>query len=205
VLCTCRATVRERPAGYERTNNFSVIVQQIVNLSPLSLIFQGFGAIRRLRLAEKMVLLSDFLEAWRSAMEFHTAKRKENSGFNPDRGRDTYCYAPTGWPEVVAHLRLPQNVACGFPALRSSDGKNPGSNSVHSPDRMLSSCLPHYGIGSATSTTIDFGAMLPCTVVSACNLPVYASQWPSPNITQDLVRGCELGFAAASISGDWIP
>jgi len=26
----------------------------------------------------------------------------------------------TGWPEVVAHLRLPQNVACGFPALRSS-------------------------------------------------------------------------------------
>ena len=86
-----------------------------------------------------------------------------------------------------------------------ADGKNPGSNSAHSPYRMLSFCLPHYGIGSATSTTIDFGAMLPCTVVSAYNLPVYASQWPSPNITQDLVRGCELSFAAVSISGDWIP
>jgi hypothetical protein len=39
------------------------------------------------------------------------------------------------------------------------------------------------------------------TVVPACNLPVYASQWPLPDITQDLVRGCELGFAAVSISG----
>ena len=27
----------------------------------------------------------------------------------------------TGWPEAVAHLRLPQNVACGFAALRSSE------------------------------------------------------------------------------------
>ena len=26
----------------------------------------------------------------------------------------------TGSPEAVARLRLPQNVACGFPALRSS-------------------------------------------------------------------------------------
>jgi len=38
--------------------------------------------------------------------------------------------------------------------------------------------------------------------VLACNLPVYASQWLSPDITQDLVRSCELGFAAVSISGD---
>ena len=27
---------------------------------------------------------------------------------------------PTGSPEAVARLRLPQNVACGFAALRSS-------------------------------------------------------------------------------------
>ena len=27
---------------------------------------------------------------------------------------------PTGWPEVVTHLRLPQNGACRFTALRSS-------------------------------------------------------------------------------------
>ena len=68
--------------------------------------------------------------------------------------------------------------------------------------RIQSSCLPRYGIGSATSTTIDFGAILPFTAVPACNLPVYASQWPLPDITQDLVRGCELGFAAVSISGN---
>ena len=28
----------------------------------------------------------------------------------------------TGSPEAVARLRFPQNVACGFPALRSSAG-----------------------------------------------------------------------------------
>jgi hypothetical protein len=27
----------------------------------------------------------------------------------------------TGWPEAVTRLRLPQNVACRFPALRSSE------------------------------------------------------------------------------------
>jgi hypothetical protein len=29
---------------------------------------------------------------------------------------------PTGSPEAVVRLRFPQNVACGFPALRSSAG-----------------------------------------------------------------------------------
>jgi hypothetical protein len=28
---------------------------------------------------------------------------------------------PTGSPEAVTRLRLPQNAACGFPALRSSE------------------------------------------------------------------------------------
>src|ERR1700730_14282917 len=37
------------------------------------------------------------------------------------------------------------------------------------------------------------------TVVPAYNLPVYASQRPLPNATQDSVRGCLLGFAAAVI------
>ena len=41
------------------------------------------------------------------------------SGFG--RGRDSSYPLPTGWPEAVAHLRLPQNVACRFPALRSSE------------------------------------------------------------------------------------
>jgi hypothetical protein len=49
---------------------------------------------------------------------------------------------------------------------------------------------------------IDFGAILSFTTVPACNLPVSASQWPLPDITQDSVRGCELGFAAVSISGN---
>ena len=83
-----------------------------------------------------------------------------------------------------------------------ASGTNPGSNSVHSPCRILSFCLPRWRIRSATSIPIDFGAILPFTVVPACNLPVYASQWPSLDITQDSVRGCELGFAAITISGD---
>jgi hypothetical protein len=56
------------------------------------------------------------------------------------------------------------------------------------------------GIGSATPITIDFGGMFPFTVVLAYNLPVYASQRPSPDATQDSVRGCSLGFAAAVIA-----
>jgi len=42
--------------------------------------------------------------------------------------------------------------------------------------------------------------MFPFTVVPAYNLPVYASQRPLPDATQDSVRGCLLGFAAAAIS-----
>src|SRR3954451_18063657 len=37
-----------------------------------------------------------------------------------DGGREPGYPAPTGWAEAVACLRLPQNVACRFPALRSS-------------------------------------------------------------------------------------
>src|SRR5204862_527460 len=36
--------------------------------------------------------------------------------------------------------------------------------------------------------------------IPAYNLPVYASQRPLPDATQDSVRGCSLGFAAAVIS-----
>ena len=45
---------------------------------------------------------------------------------------------------------------------------------------------------------------MPFTAVPACNLPVYASQRPLPDATQDLVRGCSLGFATAAISGDCV-
>src|ERR1700687_3718208 len=42
--------------------------------------------------------------------------------------------------------------------------------------------------------------MFPFTVVPAYNLPVYASQRPLPDATQDSVRVCSLGFAAAVIA-----
>src|ERR1700736_6650309 len=42
--------------------------------------------------------------------------------------------------------------------------------------------------------------MFPFTIVPAYNLPVYASQRPLPDATQDSVRGCSLGFAAAVIA-----
>jgi hypothetical protein len=70
--------------------------------------------------------------------------------------------------------------------------------------RLLGFCLPPCGTRSATPTTIDFGAIFPFTAVPAYNLPVYASQWPLPDTTQDSVRGCWLGFAAVAIPGDWV-
>ena len=67
---------------------------------------------------------------------------------------------------------------------------------------LWDSAFPVSGIRSAASITIDFGAILPFTDVPAYNLPVYASQWPLPDITQDSVRSCELSFAAVIISND---
>ena len=98
------------------------------------------------------------------------------------------------------------DLPCSHVILRlHASGTNPGSNSEHLQYRILNFCLPRWGIRSATSISIDFGAILSFTDVPACNLPVYASQWLSPDITQDLVRSCELGFAAVSISGDCVP
>jgi len=64
------------------------------------------------------------------------------------------------------------------------------------------SAFPVREIESATPITFDFGAILPFTGVPAYNFPVYASQWPSPDTTQDSVRGCLLGFTAVTISGN---
>ena len=47
--------------------------------------------------------------------------------------------------------------------------------------------------------------MSPFTFVPAYTLPVYASQWPLPDTTQDSVHGCWLGFAAVAITGNRIP
>src|SRR5258708_7253769 len=45
-----------------------------------------------------------------------------------------------------------------------------------------------------------FRGYFPVHFVPAYNLPVYASQRPLPDATQDSVRSCSLGFAAAAIS-----
>jgi hypothetical protein len=45
-----------------------------------------------------------------------------------------------------------------------------------------------------------FRGYFPVHFIPAYNLPVYASQRPLPDATQDSVRGCPLGFAAAAIS-----
>jgi hypothetical protein len=45
-----------------------------------------------------------------------------------------------------------------------------------------------------------FRGYLPVHLIPAYNLPVYASQRPLPDATQDLVHGRSLGFAVAVIS-----
>jgi hypothetical protein len=52
------------------------------------------------------------------------------------------------------------------------------------------------------SDHVRFRGYFPVHFIPAYNLPVYASQWPLPDTTQDSVRGCSLGFTAAAISGD---
>ncbi len=79
--------------------------------------------------------------------------------------------------------------------------RTPEAPCCHSPSRGARCCLPPWEMGSAPPTTIDFGAIFPFTCVPAYSFPVYASQRPLPNATQDSVRGCWLGLAAVAISG----
>jgi len=131
---------------------------------------------------------------------------------SPDRGVLPASLTSTrssGRPHLVGlsdptSLRLNLlDLPCSHRTLRlHAGGTNPGSTPECSPCRILGFCLPLSGIRSAAPTTIDFGAIFPFTGVPAYNLPVYASQWPLPDITQDSVRGCELGFAAVAFSDD---
>ena len=79
--------------------------------------------------------------------------------------------------------------------------RTPEAPCRRSPSRDPRCCLPLWEMGSATPITIDFGAIFPFTCVPAYSFPVYASQRPLPDATQDSVRGCWLGFAAVAISG----
>jgi len=113
------------------------------------------------------------------------------------------CWLVGPYPAAAGNLT---DLPCSHEIPRlHADGTNPGSTPEHSPMRILEFRLPHRGIRSATSTTFDFGAIFPFTFVSAYCLPVYASQWPLPDTTQDSVPDCWLGFVRAAISGCWIP
>ena len=48
------------------------------------------------------------------------------------------------------------------------------------------------------------GKIAPKSNVIGVADPVYASQWPLPDTTQDSVRGCRLSFTAVVISGDMV-
>src|SRR3984957_13842744 len=50
------------------------------------------------------------------------------------------------------------------------------------------------------SDHVRFRGYIPVHFIPAYNLPVYASQRPLPDATQDSVLGCSLGFAAAVIA-----
>ena len=50
------------------------------------------------------------------------------------------------------------------------------------------------------SDHVRFRGYLPVHLIPACNLPVYASQRPLPDATQDSVHGRSLGFAVTVIS-----
>jgi hypothetical protein len=78
--------------------------------------------------------------------------------------------------------------------------RTPEASRYARPAAYWNSAFPFERKGSATSITFNFEAKFPFTFVSAYCLPVYASQWPLPDTTQDSVRGCWLSFTTVVIS-----
>jgi hypothetical protein len=78
--------------------------------------------------------------------------------------------------------------------------RTPEASRYARPAAYWNSAFPFEGKGSATSITFNFEAKFPFTFVSAYCLPVYASQWPLPDTTQDSVHGCWLSFTTVVIS-----
>jgi hypothetical protein len=95
------------------------------------------------------------------------------SDFRQVIGSSSPCWLVRPYKRCLNLTDLP----CSPETLRRhASGTNPGSLPEHSPSRLLGFRLPHWEIGSAASTTIDFGANYPFTGVPAYRLPVYASQ-----------------------------
>ena len=82
--------------------------------------------------------------------------------------------------------------------------RTPEASRYARPDAYWNSAFPFEGKGSATSITFNFEAKFPFTFVSAYCFPVYASQWPLPDTTQDSVRGCWLGVTKVIIENNRI-
>jgi len=78
--------------------------------------------------------------------------------------------------------------------------RTPEASRYARPAAYWNSAFPFEGKGSATSITFNFEAKFPFTFVSAYCLPVYASQWPLPDTTQDSVHSCWLSFTTVVIS-----
>ena len=82
-------------------------------------------------------------------------------------------------------------------------GTNPGSISGHLPCRIQSSCLPRYGIGSATSTTIRFRGYLAVHCCSGLQPPCLRFAMAVAGHHARLgTRLRARGFAAVSISAE---
>src|SRR5216684_7701610 len=77
-------------------------------------------------------------------------------------------------------------------------GTNPGSTSGAKTRSLILPSPLRDRVGYSDHDR--FRGYFPVHFIPAYNLPVYASQRPLPDATQDSVRSCSLGFAAAAIS-----
>ena len=68
--------------------------------------------------------------------------------------------------------------------------------------RVAAACGPAFPFGrqGRLLRSRSISGLFPVHFIPAYNLPVYASQRPLPDATQDSVRGCLLGFTAAVIA-----
>src|SRR5947208_13639280 len=81
--------------------------------------------------------------------------------------------------------------------------RTPGAPQTARVSAVFSSAFPITGPLRERVSYSDhdrFRGYFPVHFIPAYNLPVYASQRPLPDATQDSVRGCSLGFAAAVLS-----
>src|SRR5947208_13900000 len=81
--------------------------------------------------------------------------------------------------------------------------RTPGAPQTARVSAVFSSAFPITGPLRERVSYSDhdrFRGYFPVHFIPAYNLPVYASQRPLPDTTQDSIRGCSLGFPAAVIA-----